>query len=296
MIDAKLTALVSLLDDEDELVWKTAYQELLNLNQIDMNSLFDAFNETNLTELQYQKLNSLKNEIHFKQILNQLIDWKNKDSIHLIKALTIICNIEYQEVTEISLNQEIEKLRLDAWLEFHYDLTSFEKVKIINYILFQLHGFKGDDTNFLKAENSFINKVLENKKGNPISLSIIYLLIAQKLNLPVFGVNLPKHFILTYLESDNEDNLQTFAPNQINYPNSNNAPMFYINPFDGGSVFNAEQLNQVINNLKLENQASYYLPCTNYDIVLRVLKNIFNSYSFYNNPNADFIKEIIEKF
>ena len=61
-----------------------------------------------------------------------------------------------------------------------------------------------------------INAVLESKKGNPISMCVVYMLIAQKLKLPVYGVNLPSLFVLTYKKGDEQ---------------------FYINAFNKGLNF-----------------------------------------------------------
>ena len=58
-----------------------------------------------------------------------------------------------------------------------------EKVKILNYIIFDLHKFTRNNTDFYSPQNSYINQVLETRKGNPISLSIIYLAVAWKLGL-----------------------------------------------------------------------------------------------------------------
>jgi regulator of sirC expression with transglutaminase-like and TPR domain len=293
----KIKALIELLDDEDEIVWKSSLEELHKIDATQLEQLNNLLNDLQFTDIQYARVLSASKKIKFDYISNQLVDWKNNHTDNLVKALAIICNIKYDDITENSINLELEKLRLDAWLEFHYDLTAFEKVKIINYILFQLHGFKGDEINFLHPDNSFINKVIENKKGNPISLSIIYLLVAQRLKLPIFGVNLPNHFILTYLDLPEDENFVNYSFNEKELTENETIkePLFYINAFNGGGVFGKEQLEIIIKQMQLPNNEKHKYACSNLDIIIRVLKNIYNSYLQFQPSDAEYIKTLIDK-
>jgi regulator of sirC expression with transglutaminase-like and TPR domain len=99
--------------------------------------------------------------------------------------------------------------------------------------------------------------VLESKKGNPISLCVVYMLVAQKLNMPVYGVNLPNLFILTYKTND----LQ-----------------FYINAFNKGLIFTKEDINNYLAHLNLAPLDIFYQPCSNVEIVSRVIRNLIISF------------------
>jgi hypothetical protein len=72
--------------------------------------------------------------------------------------------------------------------------------------------------------------------------------------------------------------------------------MFYINAFNGGGIFNKEQLFHIIKKMNLEVKTEFLLPCNNYQIVLRVLKNISNAYRFNKNEDFKLIDELIEAF
>jgi regulator of sirC expression with transglutaminase-like and TPR domain len=76
--------------------------------------------------------------------------------------------------------------------------------------------FTGDEQNFYDPENSYFNCVLDRRKiGNPISLSLLYLLLARRLRLPMAGIGLPGHFLCRFQSSRAE---------------------IYIDPFHGGRV------------------------------------------------------------
>ncbi|MCE3259553.1 MAG: hypothetical protein K0S12_1194, partial [Bacteroidetes bacterium] len=159
----------------------------------------------------------------------------------------------------------------DVWLEIHDDLTGLEKVKIINHILFEIHQFSGNITNYHAPQNSFINVVLENKKGNPVMLSVVYALICKELNIPVYGVNLPQHFVLAYV--NDYANLY-----DTNHKTLSDNILFYINPFSKGLIFSQKDIDSFLKQLNIEPENKYYLPCSNLEIVKRVLNNLIYSY------------------
>lgn len=292
----KIKALISLLDDPEQEVWQTALKELSDIPYVQLDELNSYLEEIVETPEQRNRLETSIYNIQCHHLGKQLVEWKKNGGVNLLQAIALICQLKYPEVNEVYLNEKIEALRLDAWLEFHYDLTSFEKVKILNYILFQLHGFRGDEQNYLHHDNSFINKVLENKKGNPISLSIVYILVAQRLNVPVYGVNLPRHFIMAYVEDEESATLASFSDKQIISHEANGELRFYINAYNGGGVFNLQQLRTILREMELEERPEYINPCSNIDIVLRVLMNLYNSFSSQNRHEIDLMEKIIAQY
>jgi regulator of sirC expression with transglutaminase-like and TPR domain len=114
-----------------------------------------------------------------------------------------------------------------------------------------------------------LNIVIDLKKGNPISLCVIYLLVAQKLNLPIWGVNLPNLFILTYKSG----NMQ-----------------FYINVFNRGLVFSRVDIDNYIAQYNFPQNEIFYQPCNNLDIIRRVLRNL--TLAFEKVGDDDKVKEI----
>lgn len=80
------------------------------------------------------------------------------------------------------------------------------------------HGVQGGEDNFFDARNSCLNQVLERRTGIPITLSVMYMEIARRLQMPVFGIGLPRHFVLQF----DDGNYSTF-----------------IDPFHGGRTITA---------------------------------------------------------
>ena len=101
-----------------------------------------------------------------------------------------------------------------------------EKLKILNYILFDLHKFSSNNTDFYSPQNSYINQVLETRKETRSHCRLVYLAVAWKLGLPIYGVNLPKNFILAYKDELQDDDLGYNEEDVL----------FYINPYNKGAV------------------------------------------------------------
>jgi regulator of sirC expression with transglutaminase-like and TPR domain len=109
-----------------------------------------------------------------------------------------------------------------------------------------------------------INHVLDTRKGSPVLLGLIYTELARRLGLPIYGVNLPRNFVLCYHDPDFQDD-----PNGI---------LFYINPSDKGAVLGLKELKSFLHHLNIEDSELYYMPCSNIDIIERLLINLRYAY------------------
>ena len=203
--------------------------------------------------------------------------------------MILVAQYQYPDLDENRIFEQIENIEKDIWLELNETLTALEKVRIINHILFEVHGYSSNVKSFHSPQNSFINEVLNSKKGNPISLSILYSIIAQKHGIPLIGVNLPKHFILAYRDDFMVD-LR---------PDGDIKVLFYVNPFSRGAVFSKREVDDFLKQLDIEPKPEYYLPCSNVEIMQRVLNNLIYSYEKlgYSDKVAELkeLKELLKK-
>ena len=190
----------------------------------------------------------------------------------------LVARYQYPELDRDKILQFIATIKKDIWLELNESLTALEQVNVMNHIFFTKHGFTGNTTNYHAPQNSYINCVIESKKGNPLALSTLYLLVTKSLGLPIYGVNLPEHFILSYLEVREGEEGNT------------GRVLFYINPFSKGSVFGKGDIDQFVKKLKLDPQNTYYQPCSNKDMILRMLRNL--SYSYQKLGDTEKVDEI----
>jgi regulator of sirC expression with transglutaminase-like and TPR domain len=111
----------------------------------------------------------------------------------------------------------------------------------------------------------------------------LYSIIAQGLNIPIYGVNLPEHFILAYRD---EFTIQNEGEEE--------SILFYINPFSKGAVFSRREIDTFLKQLKLDQNRIFYESCSNVDIVCRQLRNLIVSYEKLGYPNkVDDLKKLL---
>lgn len=265
----EISALINLLDDPDEGIYTHVKDKFVSYGTKIIPYLELAWEDSFDMVIQ-KRIEEIIHTIQFDTVNDGLVTWAKKEQDNLLKGILLVARYQYPDLDEEKIIKQINQIRHDVWLEINDELTALEKVKIINHIMFDVHQFSGNIANYHAPQNSFINTVLESKKGNPVSLGIIYMIIAQELKIPVYGVNLPEHFIVAYVDE--------FA-NLIN-PESDNSDhiLFYINPFSKGIIFNRKDIDQFLQQLKLEPKTQFYQPCSNTDIIKRVLRNLVYSY------------------
>ncbi len=278
----EVIALITLLDDPDDGIYSEVKNRFIVLGPPAIPHLETAW-ENSFDALMQKRIEGIIHTIQFKALQNALKNWAENEQDDLFKGCCIIARYQYPDLDENKLKKQLHQIKQDVWLELHDDLTALEKVKIINHILFEVHQFGGNISNYHAPQNSFINVVLETKKGNPVMLSIIYSLICKELNIPVYGINLPQHFVLAYVN----DLTNLFDPSHKTL--SDNI-LFYINPFSKGLIFNQADIDSFIKQLKIEPETKYYLPCSNLDIIKRILNNLI--FSFDKMGYAEKVKEL----
>ncbi len=266
----EVIALITLLDDPDEVIYVQVKDRFVVLGPPAIPHLETAW-ENSFDAIMQKRIETIIHTIQFETLQKALKNWAKVDQDDLLKGILILARYQYPDLDENKIKKQLATIKQDVWLELHEDLTALEKVKIINHILFEVHQFSGNITNYHAPQNSFINNVLESKKGNPLMLSVVYLLICIELKIPVYGINLPQHFVLAYLNE--EANLI-----DVNNKTLSNNILFYINPFSKGLLFNQKDIDQFLKQLNLDLEPKYYLPCSNIDIIKRCINNLIFSY------------------
>ncbi|WP_257657286.1 transglutaminase-like domain-containing protein [Parapedobacter lycopersici] len=271
MDNKELDSLIRLLDDPDSEVFEHVEQRLLTMGP-EVISQLESVWEQSFDVLLQTRIENLIHKIQFKDVLEELELWRLSGSFDLLQGLTIVNKYQYPDVDEQKIINQIEAIKRDVWLEMIYSMSAVEKVRLLNNVLYNGYGFSGNTSNYHDPQNSYISQVLESRKGNPILLSCVYSIIAQKLDIPIYGVNLPKHFILAYTED------HTPVENK-------NGVLFYINAFNRGQIFGRHDVIAFLKQLNLTPNDDFVLPCSNLDIITRVLRNLSTSYAQASNAS-----------
>lgn len=252
MEEKELKALVTLLDDSDMEVVAHVEEKIRSLGDSIIPYLEQEW-ESNLNPNMQKKLENLIHSLQFEQLKSRLLSWKLTNSSDLLEGLWLIATYQYPDLSLEKLRNDIEQIYYECWIALKPELRPFDQVRIINSVLFDKLKFSANAKNFHSPANSMINVVLETHKGNPISLCCLYILVCQKLQLPIYGVNLPNLFILTYKNDDGQ---------------------FYINAFNKGVIFTTEDIDNYLDQLNLSHHDIFYQPTTNTEILKRILRNL----------------------
>lgn len=264
----KIKSLISLVDDQDQNVYDLVYQQIVDLGGEILPLLNEAIDESE-TSLMTNRLKELIDQVALINARDEMRKWKNENSRNLYQGLSIIALFQYPKLNLDKIAQSINKIRQELWLEVNDNMTALEKIRILNHLFFDIHRFKGDSKDYFAPENSFLNDVVIRKKGNPIMLSSIYSIIAQSVNIPVYGVNMPNHFILAYTDRLYTQPLSDIKINDI---------LFYINPFNQGEIYSLKEMRHFLTSMKVVPRDNYLLPCSNITIVYRNLNNLIHIY------------------
>lgn len=264
----EIEALIHLLDDPDLNIYNHVRHKLLGYGSEAVGLLEEAWGQS-LDLLLQERIENIVHTIQFTEVKNDLNLWYQSGAFDLLQGALIINRYQFADLDEQHLINQIEDIKREVWMGLQEEMSSIEKVKWINHVFYNQFGFRGNIKNHLAPENSYLNQVLDSKKGNQISLAIIYATVAQKLDIPIYGVNLPQHFILSYLDeqkSVNEDNV-----------------LFYINAFNKGAIFGKHDVDHFLRQLNIEPRASFYKPCSNIEVIKRIIRNLISAYASLGN-------------
>ncbi|MGB0586716.1 MAG: transglutaminase-like domain-containing protein [Limisphaerales bacterium] len=135
----------------------------------------------------------------------------------------------------------------------------------INRYLFQTQRYQGNEDNYYSADNSYLNRVIDQRTGNPISLCIIYQLVGRRLGLPVTGIGLPGHFLCRF-QTPRQD--------------------YYIDAFNKGRLLTKTDCMKYLKQAGYEYHEAFLMPASSRRILLRMCSNLHQIYQ-RDNQTAD---------
>jgi len=151
-----------------------------------------------------------------------------------------------------------------------------EKCRIINRVLFHEWGFHGNVENYTDPRNSFLDQVLERRTGIPLSLCVVYLLVAERLGLNLEPVGLPGHFIVGCFTDE--------LP-------------FFIDAFDRGVFRDADEIFELLRANNIKPKATDLAPTPVREVLCRSCRNLVNHYTAAGEPErAKLFARFVEEF
>jgi len=199
----------------------------------------------------------------------QAVD-RPENKIDLGRAALTIALTDYPNLDVLDYLARIDHLAGEVASRLDSEADIYRSMAALNYVLFKQHGFHGNRKDYFDPKNSFLNEVIERKTGIPITLSVLYMEVGQRVGLALDGVGFPGHFLVKCV-GDGEE--------------------IVIDPFDGGEIRSREDIDKMLFNLyrgKVTFHSDLLAPSTKRDILKRMLANLK---AIYINEN-DLLKSL----
>ncbi len=202
ILDKEIEALLHLIDDPDQFVYETVSERLLSFGRPIIPKL-ELLWETSEDLQAQERIESLIHRLHYRDLFTEFSKWA-QDSKDLTQGALLVSKYNYPDLDITPILQQVEKIRRNVWLELNSFLTPMEQVNVINSIIFNYYKHAGAELDYENPDLFLLHKTLESKKGNAISNGILYLILCQKLDIPVYALNIPLQFIMGYSDEERE--------------------------------------------------------------------------------------------
>lgn len=274
-MDAKpseIKALIDLLDDPDDSVFRGVHDRIVSIGEPIVKDLEQAWRVWNMKGdkdgLRCSRIEDILCDINLAVVSDGLRVWAASREQDLLEGALLVARYKYPH-----LNMDVTRGMFKSILELaskEIHATRMEPMEVIaalNTVVFKRFRFAPNKENPYTPHNSYISDVFARKKGSPTSLGLIYLAIAEKLDIPLRGVGLPHHFVMAY----------TY----------NEKVLFYVNPTKEGEILGLEELHKFLDRISFERHKKFVAPCDKPSIMYRLLNNLITSYSKTQGVEAE---------
>jgi len=263
MDHTKFNALIRLLDDTDPTVETHVKDTLISLGESAIPQLEEAW-EQQSDEWVQGRIEDIIQTIQTGRTVQALRDWKSIGGGSLLRGWYLTTQFQFPELDYVAYKNEINRLVNRIWLEFRSGMNLPEKLLVVNRMLFVREKYRLNKRSLYEPKNYFLNTLIDTKKGSPISLGMLYLIICEELDLPLRGILLPGYFVLIYQDPKNE---------------------FFVDVPNKGAFFMRKDLADFIRKMSLsEEEERYYQPSSSLDILREWAHTLSNSYRQIKQP------------
>ena len=202
-------------------------------------------------------INSLKllnEKFHREDITKKILQELQKDpECDLALCALLLAKYDNPEIDIDSYHNEIVRMGDDLLAKVEENTDIQTKISLISKYLFEDNGYHGSRTDYYNQSNSYINEVLDDREGIPITLSIIYIELAKRLGIEVKGLGLPGHFVVFYNKNDERQ---------------------MIDPFENGKILTKADADAIVKDYDRTKTSEDYEAADNKSIIQRMLYNL----------------------
>lgn len=257
----EISALLNLIDDPDEEVFGAVSERIVGFGRTIIPNLEHLWENSPDDRIQ-ERIELIIHRLHYTDLTEDFRQWSLAGHHDLLVGALLVAKFQYPDLTTSPVLLEVEKIRRNIWLELNNYLTPLEQIRIVSGILYSYYSLKGTEVNYGEVNEFLLNKVLEAKRGNQLGDGLLYLILADLLDLPVKAIGVPKQFVLAY-----------FKPGYSN--ESASGPLqkieFFIDP-SSGMVFSHKDIEAYFRRISVPPVDAYFRPLSNKRIIQHLLE------------------------
>lgn len=140
------------------------------------------------------------------------------EQIDLAKAALYIAQEEYPDLHPAEYINALDTMAAEVQTRLPTQQYPLRIVQSINQYLYDDLGFRGNTTDYYDPDNSFLNEVIDRRTGIPITLALVYLEVARRIDFPMVGVGMPGHFLIRPDVPQMEIFVDVFNRGEIMFP------------------------------------------------------------------------------
>jgi regulator of sirC expression with transglutaminase-like and TPR domain/S1-C subfamily serine protease len=150
------------------------------------------------------RLKELAARVHQERVYAELgrVLSEPEEKVDLIHAALLLARLDNEEVDVAAYRAEVERMAKKAAADLPKGATDEAKLKALDAYFFDQRGFHGSRGDYYHRSNSYLNEVIDDREGIPISLCVLYMDLARRLEVTVVGVGLPGHFVVRHVPKD----------------------------------------------------------------------------------------------
>ena len=261
--EAQRSALLSLLTDEDPAVYHTVRAKIISFGPDAAEWLRPHLQsrEPVLRRRSQEIVRHFDRQAADDQFLSFCL--KNGEELSIERGAWLLARTQYPDISIEGYEALLDSFAGDLRERLDLGGDPKEILSAINHYFFQELAFSGNEQNYYDPENSYLNRVLDRRTGNPISLCLVYLLLGRRLRLPMAGVGLPGHFICRYQSSASE---------------------IYIDVFQRGACLTKADCVQCLLRGNYSVREQYLTPVSPRRLLLRICSNLYQIYRQLESP------------
>lgn len=269
----EINALFTLIDDPDEEVYGTVSEKIVEFGKGIIPNLEDLWENTLKEDVQ-ERIEMLIHRLHYTDLTNDLVEWSNSAYHDLLFGALLIAKFQYPDLHTTPVLQEIEKIRRNVWLELNSYLTPLEQANVLSSIMYNYYNLKGVEVNYTNPDDFFIHKVLETKKGNAISIGIIYQVMCELLDINAKVINIPKQMIIAFYHSDYDPATYKGHPQEKIH--------FYVDGVNG-QAYSHKDIENYFKRINVPATASFYKPLSHKRIIQVLIEELAKCFDIPSN-------------